>query len=208
MCTLLQFFKSICHYDASLNSALPHCLFSDNFHQAFVSLFGLIERETVSEIKFCSSVLVERKRQWCYVSFTASSRVCLCSLSGRPLLRSLGVLGCAQAVGGASAVGADRLCLSLSAVSICCSLPDAGLPLPGYRERSTTWTIVWMLLFWPKKSCRFRMRAVTIMPAAKWLLTSLLWRQALHLGSQPVISQELCVEGREEHLYLWLMELG
>lgn len=49
-------------------------------------------------------------------------------------MRSLGALDCAQAVGGASAVGADRLCLSLCAVCIRCSSPDAGLPLPGDRD--------------------------------------------------------------------------
>lgn len=56
------------------------------------------------------------------------------SQGSKRLLRSLGVPDCAQAGGGASAVGADRLCLSLCAVSICCSTPDAGLPLPEYGD--------------------------------------------------------------------------
>lgn len=80
MCRLLQFLKNIlCHYDASLSLALPPCLFSDNFPEA--SYWSVWTNwETPSEIKFCSSALVERKRQWCHVSFTASSRVCLCGL--------------------------------------------------------------------------------------------------------------------------------
>lgn len=79
---LPQFLKSICNYNASVSLTLPHCLFSDNFPQVSVGLFAVIGRETLSEIKFCSSVLVERKRRWCYISPAAFSRVCLCGLSG------------------------------------------------------------------------------------------------------------------------------
>lgn len=122
---LPQFLKSICHY---IFIKLP-------------ILFGLVGRETVSETNFHGSFLVNMQKQWFYISPTAFSRVCLCSFSGKSL-RPLGVLDCAQAVGGASAVGADWLCLSLCAVSICYSSPDAGLPLSGYQERSATWTIV------------------------------------------------------------------
>ena len=104
---MLPHLKSICHYDPSLNLAL----FSDKFHQASWSVWT--ERETLPEIKFCRSVLVERKRQRCYISPILHYSLPLQPLRNKPLLRSLGVLDCAQAAGGASAVGADRLCLSL-----------------------------------------------------------------------------------------------
>lgn len=52
--------------------------------------------------------------------FTLQYSLPLCPLGNKPLWRSLGVLDCAQAVGGASAVGADRLCLSLLALPLCC----------------------------------------------------------------------------------------
>ena len=156
----------MCHYDTSLSLVLPLSLII--FIRLPIGLFGLVGREMVSEIKFCSSVLVERKRQWFCISPTPSSRVCLCGFSGKPL-RLLGVLDCAQAVGGASAVGAGlalpfSVCCFHLLQFIRCRPSFARLPREIY---SLNHCPVGMLQFWPKTSYRFRMRTVTIMPVAK-----------------------------------------
>lgn len=175
-------FKSICHYDTSLSLALPLSLII--FIRLPIGLSGLVGRETVSEIKFCSSVLVERKRRWFYISPLPPVEWSLWLL--RKTIKTSGCPGLSPGCGWSFSCWC-RLALPFT---VCCfhllkftrCRPSfARIPREIYNLNHCP---VGMLPFWPKKSYRFRMRAVTIMPVAKWLLTRLLWRQALHFGSE------------------------